>query len=305
MSTQWKPLPLSKGQAHSPPLLVKHEVSHAGYTVFLADITTCSVWSESLDRREIFKRAWANDVSIDPSEGNDQLDLLLQKLKDALNGQAKTQMTLAHEDDRKLLLTLSASLPASLPLLVWPIHLIPASSDVFSAQLVLPCFSHWLSTKNQMNLLLTRLKDKDRIISRLMGKLQSAGLGLNAVFPSVTLKSGSTTELQKSLLSSVPGLREFDEAGWRSSIAKSCESPVNAQTAIESLFTADLSDVPAITTDLEAEHWWSSLSDRAHTENSSRVMSKDVSLAKARDVDINMSDEDFQVSSLPNIFFAR
>ncbi|MCJ1281189.1 hypothetical protein MMC26_000507 [Xylographa opegraphella] len=213
MSSEWNRLPVS----HALPLLVKRDISTSAYTIQVTDLT--HLWIESLDRRQIIRRAFDENVSIDPSEGPGQLMKLLQEIEKALKGQPKTSLKLqsiaAHTS-----ITLEATvvLPSPLPLLVWCFHLSCASQEILTSTFLLPCIYELLSAKSEVDSLLAHLKEKDHVINRLTEKLESAGIELTVVFPSAAPPRRSKTNARELVMASVRGLNEFNIQNWRNGV---------------------------------------------------------------------------------------
>ena len=242
--SDWRTLPCSRPRAGLVPLLFKSETTATEYTVYVTDLVR--LWTESLKRKDIIKRALELDTSIDPSEGTDQLVLLLHKLSDALDGQNGTSLSLAEEPDGQMALEATASLPSPLPPLVWPFHLRPAAQELLSSELVVPCLRDLLHSKNQVSSLLTQLKEKDHVISRLVDKLRSAGIELSAIFPSAQIHKGSKASAEDLVVNSVKGLREFDENAWRDTLPASFESDLNQEELVRNVFSREVVDASRV-----------------------------------------------------------
>lgn len=216
------------------PLLFKSETTATEYTIYVTDLV--QLWSESLKRKAIIKRALELDTSIDPSEGTDQLLLLLHKLSDALDGRNGTSLSLAEEPDGEMALEATASLPSSLPPLVWPFHLRPAVQEILSSELVVPCLRDLLHSEHQVSSLLTQLKEKDHVINRLVDKLRSIGVELSAIFPSAQSHRGSKASTEDLVLNSVKGLRNFNEKAWKGTLKTSSESDLDQEELLRNVF---------------------------------------------------------------------
>ena len=219
MAVHWKLLRGSESPSSSFPLLFKLELGAASYTLYLTDMVHC--WSESLNRKQIVKRALDLDTSIDPSEGTSQMKLLLSKLQDALEGQTGSSMLIGENSEDLLVLEATASLPSSLPPLIWPFSSRLMPQESLTAEFIVPCLGTLFHLQTQVSSLITQLKEKDHVIGRLLGKLRSAGLELNTVFPSVPAPSKRSKGLSDTaMMNSVKGLKEFDEEAWRASPAE-------------------------------------------------------------------------------------
>lgn len=196
-----------------PTLLTKDEFKSTEYRVYVTDLA--SIWEECLDRRSIIKRALQDDTSIDPSEGSDQLKLLLERIQAALAGEPDTsRQVLPSKDESTLHIQLRAGLPAPLESLVWSMTLKQTAGDVLFRQLFLPAFEQTLQTQRRLQSLLKQVKEKDHVIQRLSDKLESSGIELANVFPGAQAARGSKATARETLSRAVPGLRTFDEMQW-------------------------------------------------------------------------------------------
>ena len=299
MTSDWRLLPLSQQGARLPTLLVKHEFGSADYKVCVTDLTY--IWIESLDRRHIIKRALDGDTSIDPSEGSDQLKKLLQNVQNALDGRENTALYLCPESGTpRLVLQVTASLPPPLQPLVWSIHLAPASQNMLTSKLLLPCLASLLNSRAQVSSLLNYLKDKDHVINRVTDKLHSSGIDLASVFPSAPpFKLGTKASHRDMMAKSVKGLEEFNEDRWRTSVSASFNSETSVENIIRTSFTAGFSQFPLVYTTLDHERWWEHLGDpdlspRATDVGSSSAIGPKGVPSLSREESVN--EDEFQVS---------
>ena len=237
MASNWRFFFRCRAPEDLYPLLVKFETNGSGYSIHLTDLI--NIWSERVDRKDIVRRALDVDTSIDPSEGGDQLKLLLQNLAEAINGRPHTSLSLTKTADNGLLLQATTSLPSPLPPLVWPFHLRSASPELFSHELVLPCLGSIVRSKSQVSSLLNQIKEKDNVIARLLLKLRSAGIEPNTVFPHISMQRRPKANMQEAIFNSTKGLGEFDEEKWRKSIDTSSEPKMHVDFLCEQVFADD------------------------------------------------------------------
>ena len=201
------------------------------------------------------------DTSIDPSEGPDQLQLLLRNIQSSLDGQAGTKLSISREGGQKnFLLQVSAPLPVPLRPLDWPVHLLPASQEILTAEFVIPCLTQQVIAKTEISSLLLNVKDKDHIINRLMGKLQSAGIDVSTVFPGlISSKSRKNLATRDAAGDSVKGLREFNEQEWRKSLSISAGALGSLDTLIREAFSSNPTALPNDTQTSQDKAWWNHL----------------------------------------------
>lgn len=222
------------------PLLFKSETTTTEYTVYVTDLVR--IWTESLKRKDIIRRALELDTSIDPSEGNDQLRLLLRTLRDVLDRQSGTSLLLTEKSNSQITLEATASLPSPLSPLVWPFYLRSAPQDLLSSELVVPCLRDVLHSKIQVSSLLTRLREKDHVIGKLLDRLRLAGIELTTIFPSAQLQRGSKASTDDLVVNIVKGLREFDEKVWRDKLNSSLEPDMNQEDLLRNVFSSEVVD---------------------------------------------------------------
>lgn len=239
MDSSWKLLNSHYGNRTNPPLLIKYDFSLASYTVSLTDLTY--LWTETLDRRQVIKRALNLETSIDPSEDGSQMQLLLRRIREAFEGREGTSITINGEGDSdKLILTACITLPSPLLPLEWPITCIRASQSAFTTQFVLPSLALCSLASAQVTSLLQHLKDKEYVINKLVDKIQSDGTDLSKIFPGVPLsKAGSKVNARGVAAKSVRGLAEFDEIQWRSRLASGNDTSSDINDLVSSVFGSD------------------------------------------------------------------
>ena len=220
MSATWKPLVLHPKHNEIPPLLLKYELGPSDYAVWLTDLSY--IWTESLDRRQILRRAFNVDTSIDPSEDSAQMRLFLSSIADTLRQRPGTSMYLDKSNDiKQLTLHTSTPLPHPLQPLDWSITLVLAPQYTFSSEFVLPLLSQQLTAKMEKTSLLQQLKEKDNVISKLIEKLHGDGADLGKVFPgALSSKIGTGPTARGVVAKSIKGLREFDQGQWESQLVK-------------------------------------------------------------------------------------
>ena len=231
----WSPLNLDNPGKATSCLLAKHEFGPTSYVIHLTDLT--HLWTESLDRRQIIRRAIELNTSIDPSEDGSQMRVFLDHIQHALEGASGTAVSLLEQDrSDRLSLNVSVTLPSPLAPLEWPIVLLQASQDLLTSQLMLPCLGQILSFRAQIDSLLQHLRDKDGVIHKLTDRIQSDGTDLSKVFPgSASIRSGSRRE---AVFKSVKGMATFDELEWRERFAANNDIPSSPQELIRSVFSS-------------------------------------------------------------------
>ncbi|TKA75381.1 hypothetical protein B0A55_06013 [Friedmanniomyces simplex] len=214
MSARWRSLPLD--DTNIPHLLIKAKLSSSGYTIHLTDLSR--VWGETLTKREIKVRALLEECSIDPSEGDDQYQILLDKIQQAIDQLDGSSFELgpAKGVEGGLVLSLSAPLPSPLPVLRWQIHVSPLPPTALESSLIRPLLQHAQTLQSRIQSLVHELTEKDRVISKITDRLETSGNDLTAVFPGVSnIKVSRKNSQREQLARHVRGLGDFDESAWQ------------------------------------------------------------------------------------------
>ncbi|KAI6797891.1 hypothetical protein KC361_g3672 [Hortaea werneckii] len=214
MLPRWRTLSISDESL--PPLLIKAHLHSKGYTIHLTDLSR--IWSETLTKREINKRALNNDCSIDPTDGPEQYTILLEKISGTLEQEDKTSLCFQPGDtDQGLKLKLQAPLPHPLSPLIWTVDFSLQEPDQLNDQLITPLFYQCHEFQAQTRLLMHALHEKDRVISKICDWLEASGNDLSIPFPQTNgkLNRKSKRSHREQLAPFVRGLGDFDENCWR------------------------------------------------------------------------------------------
>jgi hypothetical protein len=214
----WQPLKLAKSaSAHLPPLLISATFDrNSSYTIYLTDLT--HIWSESLSRKQIVRRSQDEKTSIDPSDDEDNLRQLLEKIRSGLDGEKNTTaaLTINADDDRpSLTLSLMVKLPAGIVPLEWPIQLSAAPQAALTQQLILPLLEAQHTRFLETASLVEVLREKDHVIQKLLDRLEAQNTEFGEVFPQAAGKAGRKIDRRKAE-ERVKGLAPFDIGTWRS-----------------------------------------------------------------------------------------
>ncbi|CAF9934435.1 MAG: hypothetical protein ALECFALPRED_005946 [Alectoria fallacina] len=294
MPSAWKPLHLQCEYNGIPPLLVKYEFGPSDYKVWLTDLSY--VWTESLDRRQIKRKALNDESSIDPSEDSAQMLLFLKSIEDALQQCPGTSVNLDESNDiKQLALHTSTPLPLPLQPLEWSIVLILAPQSIFASEFVSPLLSQQLTAKAEKASLLKQLKEKDSVISKLIEKMQGDGVDLGKVFPgAVSSKSGTGPNVRRALASSIKGLGEFDQDHWEGQLAKDRGSSLHLDDLLPQIFNDHGKDAGEGLQIPDYGEWWKTVG----RNNSQRKASTPATLEADAKEEIAVEGE-FQRQSTP------
>lgn len=310
MLSDWDLLALPSTFIDVPPLLANFHPGPAGYTILLTDLTR--IWSETLDRRDVIRRAFQEDTSIDPSEDSHQFQILLDKVRGALSGHGGSIFELRHLEDRKLVLRVSSPLPAPLRQLQWSLFLSPADPTLLTTELVVPLLEGYAQQARRVESLLAHLKDKDHVIIKLVDKLDSSGVDVSTVFlNAASLKTGKKALSWDLAGKAVKGLRPFNEQEWRHGLESSQRLGMNVDGFLRALFTSpSLQSALGQESGKKAEvnqEWWKGLHQKfvpAGDNTSTAATTNETTrgpatTTKSPDIDRDAtgdSDEEFQVS---------
>ena len=239
MPYAWRPFLLAHSHDGIPPLLVKYHFGPSDYKVWLTDLTY--IWTESLDRRQIIRKALDVDTSIDPSEDSAQLRLFLSSIADALRQRPGTNVTFDQSNSiDQLTLNTLTPLPNPLRPLEWSIVLKLAPQYRFASEFVSPLLSQQHTAKVEKISLLQQLREKDNVISKLIEKMQGDGVDLGKVFPgAVSSKSAAGHTAPTVVAKSIKDLQEFDHVRWEAQIAKKNDIFKDTRSVLPEIFDGD------------------------------------------------------------------
>ncbi|KAI9828533.1 MAG: hypothetical protein M1819_006590 [Sarea resinae] len=304
MPSGWTQFPLGSSASDLPPLLVKSDFCSTGYSIFVTDLDY--IWTESLDRRQIFKRALNENTSIDPSEDPSQMRILLEKIQAAIQGDEDTDMILASpEGPQQLVLKITAPLPAPLSPLEWTLRLELHPKGTLQDELILPLLSAQIALSQRSQSLMDIIREKDHVIARLVDKLEASGTDLGSLFPgaaglmSRNKNKGSNRETVGRV---VRGLGNFDEEEWSADMKKTFkgEDSFGDTSSLEGLVEKHQKHE-------RTDKWWEGLGQNpaadtpraASARTQSRVGSRLKMPANARTEGKQNSDEEFQRQKTP------
>lgn len=296
MPSAWKPLPLHLKHNGIPPLLVKYEFGLLNYQVWLTDLSY--IWTESLDRRQIIKRALSSDTSIDPSEDAAQMRLFLRSIADALRQSPGTSVNMDQSNDiKQLTLHTSTPLPCPLQPLEWSIVLVLAPQTIFALEFVSPLLSHQLTAKAEKSSLLQHLKEKDNVISKLIDKMHGDGVDLGKVFPgAVSSKSSSGPNARWAVAKFVKGLGDFNRDQWESQLAKDNGVSRDLSELLPQVFDDEGQSIGEGVQITACEEWWKRVSRKDSQREGAMppILKTDAQQA-------SVVEDEFQVFELRNL----
>lgn len=261
MSLPWRPLSLP-ASSRLPALIVSAQIGAASYTVRISDMA--NVWVESLDRKAICMRAWAENTTIDPSDTLENMAKFLATLSSALDplhpshGETSLGLAAAATDDAGdggLTLRVTCALPGFAPL-KWPLHLSKSPPSAVATHLVPPLLEAQCARKREVESLLHVIGQKDSVLNKLSDKLEAMGVGLEHVF---TALSGRKRVTRLAADDKVRGLAPFDRPKWEADMCHGTDGPNNTRLLVQSIFgdaglcyvgTTETRETPVL------DRWW-------------------------------------------------
>ncbi|KAI1479246.1 XLF-domain-containing protein [Daldinia eschscholtzii] len=304
---KWHPSPIFPDL---PPLMTSLRYASSSYTLYITDLT--NMWVESLDRKGIILRSLQENTSIDLSDGDpNQWSIFFSKLDAAFDPTSPyhhatslsiSASTVGTTSKGGLALYVTCVLPEPLKPLKWPVYLTKCPPVGLASELVLPLVQAHHARTLEVRDLLTRLKEKDAVIQKLVNKLEANKIGLEYVFNSLSTKrklSRATAEEK------VKGLAPFNELEWRSSVTTSQEPHRDLPSLIHEVFTetelhsSSNADIPPSS---QLNDWWTKLGSNPTTairpqKDSTKQLREttppDTKTTGERD------DDDFQVQATP------
>ncbi|KAJ5131006.1 XLF/Cernunnos protein [Penicillium bovifimosum] len=211
MPSQWHRLHLS--QKGLPPLVFQYTWTREGYQVHLTDLTY--IWSEELPRNAIIKRAEEDATTIDPGEDPEQLDVLLEKIGEALHKGKEGAILSSGTQNDSIEITTTTKLPAPLKPLKWSLKLSKEPVSSLTKNLLLPLLKEEAEWESRQRTLLDQIKHKDYVLGKLFDKLETSGVDLGTVFPGAAGSRTSRKGVTRSEAARfVKGIAPFEEQEW-------------------------------------------------------------------------------------------
>ncbi|KAI1464169.1 XLF-domain-containing protein [Daldinia caldariorum] len=305
---KWHPLPIFP---HLPALMISLQYTSSSYTLHVTDLA--NVWVESLDRKGIILRSLQENTSIDLSDGDpNQWTVFFSKLDAAFDPASPdhhttslslSASTVGTTSGGGLALYVTCVLSEPLNPLKWPVYLTKCPPVGLASELVLPLIQAHHARTLEVRDLITRLKEKDAVITKLVDKLEANKVGLEHVFNSLSTKrkqSRATVEEK------VKGLAPFNESDWRSSVTTSRELPRDLPSLIQEVFaeTGLHSSVNGdISPSSQLNDWWTKLGSKPTTATKPPPKEATRQLRETTPPDTRTTegrdDDDFQVQATP------
>lgn len=175
------------------------------------------VWrAVQTSKQELKDQAIKTRCSIDPTEDEEQYEVLLNKLEEAISGSPKSQVRLlSHTENsipERFEMETSILLPAPLGTLQWSFRMVRQEASALTRALVVPALRVIDASRRREADLRRKIKDKDHVIAKLMDKIEGSGIDLAMVFPGFAGARKGLSARQAAQV--VPGLKAFRVEEW-------------------------------------------------------------------------------------------
>lgn len=318
MSSQWRSLRLS--QKGIPPLLFQYGWTRKGYELYVTDLT--SIWSERLSHERIIRRAEENAATIDPSEGPEQLEVLLVKIGDALRGDGGHATLNKGASTGSLELSTSTKLPSPLKPLRWSLYLSKEPPSSLTGHLLLPLLKDESKWETDRRFLLDQIKHKDWVLGKVFDKLEALGVDLGTVFPAATgLRVSRKDSTRSQAASIIKGIAPFDEQSWLAESQKSSNGTSGLAANIVHETLGSTRDLDLAKLQPPKDQWWNDLERHPETsfiqeepQAATKVPQETRAVKPAAPPDLDLDkdgestaeseDDEFQVSETRNFYLS-
>ncbi|CAI7667719.1 unnamed protein product [Penicillium viridicatum] len=258
MPSRWQRLHLS--QQGSPPLLFQYTWTRQGYEIHITDLTY--IWSERLPHKAIIKRAEEDATTIDPGEDLEQLNVLLEKIGEALQKGNDSAILSSGTQNDSLEITTTTKLPSPLRPLKWSLRLSMEPLSSLTTNLLIPLLREEAEWESRQHLLLNQIKQKDYVLGKLFDKMETIGVDLGSVFPSAAGSRASRKAIGRSDAAKfVKGIAPFEEQTWLAETGVSHGAGLATNLLQEISESGDSHDLDTFT--LSQPEWWHQLERRS------------------------------------------
>lgn len=260
MPSRWQRLHLS--QQGLPPLLFQYTWTRQAYEIHLTDLTY--IWSERLPHKAITRRAEEDATTIDPGEDLEQLNVLLEKIGEALQKGNESAILSSGTQTDSLEITTTTKLPSPLRPLQWSLRLSKEPLSSLTTNLLIPLLREEAEWESRQHLLLNQIKQKDYVLSKLFDKIETLGVDLGSVFPSAAGSRASRKAITRSEAAKfVKGIAQFDEQTWLAETGVSHGAGLATNLLQEISESGDSRNLDTFT--LSQAEWWHQLERRSGT----------------------------------------
>ncbi|KAJ5436149.1 XLF/Cernunnos protein [Penicillium cf. griseofulvum] len=260
MPSKWQRLHLS--QQGLPPLLFQYTWTRQGYEIHITDLTY--IWSERLPHKAIAKRAEEDATTIDPGEDPEQLNVLLEKIGEALQKGNESVILSSGTQTDSLEIMITTKLPAPLKPLKWSLKFSKEPMSSLTNNLLLPLLREEAEWESRQRSLLNQIRQKDYVLGKLFDKMETLGVDLSSVFPSAAGSRMSRKSITRSEAAKfVKGIAQFEEQAWLAETGVSVGPGLATNLLQEISQSGDAHDLNTFTQ--PRGEWWHQLARRSET----------------------------------------
>lgn len=212
-SPLWKRLPLpSSHRSDGSVLFFAFERQATGLKLQITDLV--HLWTAlNTSREELKEEAARTRCAIDPTEDEEQYEVLVSKLEEAMSGREDARVRLVGNGEASTPLRFgietSIRLPPPLNTLDWTFRVVRQEPSVLTRELILPALCVVDASLRREEELRRKIREKDHVIGRLLDKIEGSGIDLSMVFPGFTGARKGLSARQAARV--VPGIEAFRE----------------------------------------------------------------------------------------------
>ena len=208
--SDWMPLYLSDNHAGTPWLFQFHPY-RGGFKLQLTDLN--GVWEERIPVKVLKQRAQRFECPIDPSQDQNQLQNLTDRLERMLldNAAGLSSSIRKNDDATAVYIDVECELPRPLRPLKWTFETKLQDQGSIKYSVVQPLVDKVNMQTSQLGQLTRLLHEKDNAILSILEKLESSELDLTSIFPmAASWRPGTKVSRKEQLRTSIKGLKVFE-----------------------------------------------------------------------------------------------
>ena len=212
----WRRLPVADNNEFLDSLLFfTFKRDGSGLELSVTDLV--HIWrAVKTSKQELEEEAIKTRCSIDPTEDEEQYEVLLSKLEEAISGSHGSKVTLLRRTGNSIPerfeMETSIPLPTPLGTLQWTFRMVRQEPSALTRELVVPALRVIDASRRREGDLRRKIKDKDHVIAKLMDKIEGSGIDLAMVFPGFAGARKGLSARQAAQV--VPGVKAFRVEEW-------------------------------------------------------------------------------------------
>lgn len=177
------------------------------------------IWSAvKTSKEELKAEAVRTRCSIDPTEDDEQYEVLVHKLEEAVSGRNGASVEIVRDKNSstpnpaRFEIETLMPLPSPLGTLEWTFRMVRQEPSILTQELVIPALHVIDASRRREEDLRRRIKEKDHVIGKLMDKTEGSGIDLAMVFPGFAGARKGLNAIQAANV--VPGVAAFRVEDW-------------------------------------------------------------------------------------------